>query len=271
MAPVTEPLQTPMAPQEVPPRARPESSGWRVQSVDRAVRLLRAVAAAGTSGAGTVALGDACGLNRATAWRLLSTLESHGFVRCDRSTHHWTIGIGMAEIVRFSGINEVLRDAHGVLESLALEVGETAALAVLRQGDLVYVDEVTPASIVAASWSGRTMSLHATSTGKVLLAWSHEDDLKTLLPRRLERFTESTITDRATLRRELRRVRELGYATCQGEFEPSAWGVSAPVLDHAGRLLAVMSIWGPRDRVPPQRFQALGEATMAAVRRLAPV
>ncbi|MBV9832742.1 MAG: helix-turn-helix domain-containing protein, partial [Marmoricola sp.] len=51
-----------------------------MQSVDRAARLLRAVADAGADGASTVALGDACGLNRATAWRILSTLESHELV-----------------------------------------------------------------------------------------------------------------------------------------------------------------------------------------------
>lgn len=269
MTPVTKPRLKPMAMSEVPIRAQSTSSGWRVQSVDRAVHLLQAVAASGSAGTGTVALGDTCGLNRATAWRLLSTLEGHGFVQRDRSTNHWTIGSGMAEIVRFSGINEVLRDAHTVLENLAVQVGETAALAVLRQGDLICVDEVAPTSIVAVNWSGRTMSLHATSTGKVLLAWS-TDDLSVLLPRRLERFTESTITDRSTLHKELDLAREIGYATCQGEFEPSAWGVSAPVLDPAGRLLAVISIWAPRDRVPAERLPALGEATKAAACRLAP-
>jgi DNA-binding IclR family transcriptional regulator len=268
MAPVTQPLPTTSPTPEEPVDAPSGSQAWRVQSVDRAVHLLRAVSSAGTAGAGTVALGAACGLNRATAWRLLSTLESHGLVSCDRSTNHWTIGSGLVDIVRDSGLDGVLRDAHEVLERLAVRTGETAALAVLRQGALVYVDEVAPASIVAAAWAGRTIPLHATSTGKVLLAWSSDTERASLLPRRLERFTEETITDRVTLRAELALTRERGYATCRGEFDNSAWGVSAPVLDHAGRLLAVLSIWGPRDRVGAERFEALGEATMSAVQRL---
>lgn len=246
------------------------SQGWRVQSVDRAVHLLRAVASAGGPGAGTVALGEACGLNRATAWRILSTLEAHGLVVCDRSTNHWTIGSGLGEIVRASGLDAVLRNTHQVLERLAVQTGETAALAVLRDGALVCVDEVAPTSIVSAAWSGRTMSLHATSTGKVLLAWSPQEDVTILLPRRLKRFTGTTITDRSTLRQDLARARERGYATCSGEFESSAWGVSTPVLDHTGRLLAVLSIWGPGDRIDPDRFPALGKAAMGAVRRLLP-
>jgi len=215
----------------------------RVQSVDRAVWLLRAVADAGSGGATTVALGQACGLNRATAWRILSTLESHGLVVSDRASGHWRLGSGLVDIARSAGAEIVLRDVHVVLERLALQVGETAALAVVRDGALTYVDEVAPDAIVSASWSGQPVSLHATSTGKVLLAWSTEEELARLMPRRLKRYTAATITD---------------------------WGVSAPVLDRIGQLLAVLSIWGPPPRVVAERFPALGALTVEAAQRMAP-
>ncbi len=253
----------------------PDNSGAgvspsRVQSVDRAVWLLRAVADAGPRGAATVALGDACGLNRATAWRLLTTLEAHGLVVSDRASGHWRLGPGLVDIARSAGSEVVLRDVHEVLESVALQVGETAALAVLREGSLRYVDEVAPAAIVSASWSGQPVSLHATSTGKVLLAWSTEEERARLMPRRLKRHTETTITDRAELLADLEHTRERGYATCHGEFDASAWGVSAPVLDRTGRLLAVLSIWGPPPRVGPERFPALGAITIDAAAKMAP-
>lgn len=245
-------------------------SSSRVQSVDRAVWLLRAVADAGSAGAATVALGEACGLNRATAWRILSTLESHGLVARESSSGHWRLGPGLVDIARSADSEVVLRDVHWVLERAALQTGETAAIAVVRHGALTYVDEVAPASVVAASWSGRPVSLHATSTGKVLLAWSTEEELAHLLPRRLKRYTAATITDRTELRAELDRTRERGYATCLGEFETSAWGVSAPVLDRTGRLLAVMSIWGPSPRVAAERFRVLGPIAVEAAERMAP-
>jgi DNA-binding IclR family transcriptional regulator len=245
-------------------------SASRVQSVDRAVWLLRAVADAGSGGAATVALGDSCGLNRATAWRLLSTLEMHGLVVSDRASGHWILGPGLVDIARSAGSEVVLRDVHDVLQSLALQTGETAALAVLRHGSLTYVDEVFPSTIVSASWSGQPVSLHATSTGKVVLAWSTEEELARLMPRRLKRYTDTTVTERAELRADLDRTRERGYATCHGEFDASAWGVSAPVLDRTGRLLAVLSIWGPPTRVVPERFPALGAITIAAAAKMAP-
>jgi DNA-binding IclR family transcriptional regulator len=268
---VTKPLRAVPPTPDVPVRVPVATPAWRVQSVDRAVHLLQAVGDSGGAGAGTVALGEACGLNRATAWRILSTLESHGLVARDRATNKWSIGSGLVEIARTSDLDAVLREAHGVLEKLAEETGETAALAVLRHGELLCVDQAAPASIVAANWSGRVMSPHATSSGKVLLAWSQEDEMKGLLDRRLQRFTDTTITDRASLREDLARTRDRGYATCSGEFDTSAWGVAAPVLAHSGRLLAVLSVWGPPDRVDTPRFPELAAAVMRAARRLSAV
>ena len=84
-----------------------------------------------------------------------------------------------------------------------MQTGETAALAVVRAAALTYIDEVAPSAIVSASWSGQPVSPHATSTGKVLLAWSTEEELARLMPRRLKRYTATTITDRAGLRADL--------------------------------------------------------------------
>ena len=79
-----------------------------------------------------------------------------------------------------------------------------------------------------------------------------------LTPDSLERFTDTTITTDAALAEEVAEVRLRGYATCRGEYEPSAWGVSAPVVDTGGRLVAVLSIWGPGTRVTADRFEVLG-------------
>ena len=63
-------------------------------------------------------------------------------------------------------------------------------------------------------------------------------------------------------------MRLAGYATCRGEYESSAWGVSAPVLDQVGRLLAVLSIWGPGTRVTVASFDVLGPVVAEAASTL---
>lgn len=245
--------------------ATDEPRSSRVQSVDRAAVLLRAVAMAAHGEGSAARLARQCGLNRATAWRILSTLEGHGMVRQDPATGHWFIGLGLVEIARAADADAVAREARLTLEKLSAQSGETAAVALLRGPNLTYVDEVVPDAVVAATWQDRSVPLHATSTGKVLLAFgSVGTDLTDPLPS----FTDTTVTDPEVLATELSEVRRRGYATCRGEFEPTAWGVSAPVRDRIGSLVAVLSIWGPADRVTPARLPGLGDLVAAAARGL---
>ncbi len=240
--------------------AAPRSS--RVQSVDRAMTLLRAIADSPASECTAALLAERTGLNRATAWRILSTLETHGMVTSDRVTGQWSIGPGVIEVASSAGLRAVIRSARQVLERLSLVTGETASLAAQGAGGLSYVDEVTPGSArgPGPGWVGRDVPLHATSTGKALLALSDPVQIDLVLAGPLRRYTASTITDPALLRADLARIRERGYAECHGEFQLDAWGVSAVVL--AGRSpIAVLSVWGPTERVSQARFAALGTLT----------
>lgn len=230
----------------------------RVQSVDRAMLLLRAVASAAAEDSTAARLAETCGLNRATAWRILSTLEAHDVVSCGRESGRWSIGVAVVDIAHSAGTDTIIALARPRLERLSLQTGETAALALWRLGALTYVDEVGPPAIVAATWLGQTVPLHATSTGKVLLAFGDDSVVPRPPRRRLERFTDTTITTATALEEQLAQVRLRGFATCRGEYEASAWGVSAPVVDSAGRLVAVLSIWGPGTRVTDARFEVLG-------------
>ncbi len=230
----------------------------RVQSVDRAMLLLRAVATAAPEDSTAARIAETCGLNRATAWRILHTLEAHDVVSCSRESGRWSIGVAVVDMAQSAGTDTIIALARNRLERLSLQTGETAALAVWRQGALTYVEEVVPPAIVAATWLGQTVPLHATSTGKVLLAFGGVPVPSRPDRRGLERFSDTTITSVAALEQELEQVRLRGFAACRGEYEPSAWGVSAPVVDSAGRLVAVLSIWGPGTRVSDERLEVLG-------------
>jgi DNA-binding IclR family transcriptional regulator len=236
----------------------------RVQSVDRAVVLLQAVAAASGREATAPSLAEACGLNRATAWRILTTLEGHGVVRHDRRSGQWSVGAAVAEIARAVAGPDLVALAEPVLARLSARTGETADLAVLRGRDLAYVAEVRPAAILSAEWLGRTVPLHATSTGKALLAFLGEGELHRLLPAVLTAHTATTLTDLDALAAELAQTRRRGYATCRGELEPHLHGVSAPVLDRSGRVRGVVSVWGPDVRVTEDRLPDLGALAVGA-------
>jgi DNA-binding IclR family transcriptional regulator len=239
----------------------------RVQSVARAAAMLRALGAHGEP-ATVPELADRCGVNRSTAWRILATLEDEGLVERDAVTGRYGVGYALVALSAVAGHEPLVRRAHAPLRALAEACGETASLAVPRRLQLVYVDQVQAPHVMAANWLGRPTPLHATSTGKALLASLPADELATALPRRLERFTETTITTRAALARELAGVRERGYAVSRGELEPALWGVSAPVLD-AGRAVAVVSVWGSEARIRATGVASLGERTATAAAEIA--
>ncbi|MDT7576971.1 MAG: hypothetical protein QOH17_3304 [Pseudonocardiales bacterium] len=240
----------------------------RIQSVDRAIDLLLAVAAAEPSAAGVPALARACGLNRATAWRLLKTLQARGMVTVDATTGRYSLGLTAFELGGAAGPDALIAAAHPVLERTCRQTGETASLAMPGMGGLTYVDEVTPPVVLTASWLGRSVALHATSTGKALLAFLPPEQVRRVLAEELPAFTDTTITTAVELAAELNATRARGYGTCAGELESSLYGVSAPVLDRTGRPLAVLSIWGPKDRVSEAMFAELGAIAVHAARQV---
>jgi DNA-binding IclR family transcriptional regulator len=230
----------------------------RVQSVDRALRLLEVVAATAPRGETVATLATRCEINRATAWRLLGTLEARGLVERDPSTNRYRIGLAMIRMSASAGYDGLVRRTRHVLERVSEQTGETADLAVAGQHGVTYVGEVAPPSVMAINWVAREVPLHATSTGKAFLAWLPPAEARGLLDLPLPRFTDTTVTDPDVLMADLAGIRARGYAECAGELEPTLYGVSAPILNLDGRPLGVFSIWGPVSRVPASRFAELG-------------
>jgi DNA-binding IclR family transcriptional regulator len=239
-------------------------NGGGVQSVQRAAALLDAIA--GSAEPRTAPeLADLCRLNRSTAWRILATLEEEGLV--DREGSRYSIGHAVARLA--AAATEALpRAARPHLEELSSRAGETVSLAVPRRLRLIYVDQVQAPHVMAADWLGRAVPLHATSTGKALLAFLPREELDTTITQSLPQFTDRTITDPAELRAELDRTRRRGYAVSRGELETALWGASAPVLDRRQRAIAVVSVWGAEARLKG-RLDDLGRAAAATAGAIA--
>src|SRR3954471_7189634 len=207
----------------------PRGSAQRMQAVDRAAALLKAVAASERP-ASAQELAHRCGINRSTAWRLLATLEHHGLVEQDPHTHRYAVGYAAMQIAPTADHDAVARRVRPLLEQLALEQRETVTFAVATRFHLQYIVEVDPL-LPGTGWLGRSIPLHATSGGKAWLAYLPPDERDVVLPPQLERYTATTVTDRHALDRELDEARRLGWAACLGEYEEFSNGVSAAVLD----------------------------------------
>jgi len=164
----------------------------------------------------------------------------------------YRLGFG---IVRLAGALTVQRDlAHEsrkACEALAADVGETVNVAILDGERVVNISEVRgPAAISVQNWVGQSTPPHATSSGKVLLAFVEGAGGRG----RLERFTDRTVCTAAALERELDEVRVQGWASTVEEYEVGLNALAAPLRDHSGQVVAAVSVSGPSYRLTPESF-----------------
>jgi DNA-binding IclR family transcriptional regulator len=234
-----------------------------IRSVDRAVTVLEILARRGDTR--VTELASELGVHKSTAFRLLTVLEERGLVEQDRDRGRYRLGFGL---VRLAGAvtarMDLMRSGRPVCERLAKELGETVNIAVRQGAYAVNVDQAQGAAAISAyNWVGQLTPLHATSSGKVLLAACGPRERAELLAGALARYTPATITARSRLERELRSVVAAGYATTVEEYEPGLNAMAAPIRAAAGGVVAAISASGPAYRFTPERMARLAPVLVA--------
>lgn len=241
-----------------------------MRTTDGAERVVRVLDLLGSEpdGVGVSEVARELDVHRSTASRLLGTLAANGMAERDPMTRRYRLGariVGLAAtaVARLP----VVSQARPELEALSSVTAETANLAILDGVHVVYVDQVTPAqTVVMASWVGRRSPVHASSSGKVLMAFGDPRTREALLRRRrFDALTERTVVQPGALREVLEDVRRRGYASSDGELEPGLVSIAAPVLAD-GRAIAAISISGPGYRFPSRDRQRLARDVMEAAR-----
>jgi DNA-binding IclR family transcriptional regulator len=209
-------------------------------------------------------------LNKTTTYRLLTALESEGLVTRNPATDAYRLG---PEIITLGGralrANNVTGVSQTELEALAAQVGETSTLETLVDNEVLILIEVPGGHLVSTNQAvGTRWPAHATSTGKVLLAHLPPDSLENRLKKPLIRLTSKTITDPATLRKELATVRRQGYAIADQEIEVGFMAIGAPIYDHKGEAVAAVSVNGPTARLTPDRIPEVAALVQAVAGRI---
>ena len=115
---------------------------------------------------------------------------------------------------------------------------------------------------------GRSDAPHATATGKAMLAWLPEDEMRRILGKTLKRYTPNTIVDFDKLIEALRIVRRTGYALDQEEYLPGVICVGAAVRDHAGAVVGAISASMPTMRATEEHLALVREEVVNAARAL---
>jgi IclR family acetate operon transcriptional repressor len=239
------------------------------QSVARAVTLLKAFSDA-RPGWRLTDLARAAHLHKATAHRLLAALEREGMITRDPASEHYRLGPeAIALGARAARASDLRAIVVPELEGLAATSGETATLEVPVSGAMLILHEVSGRALLGAVPEvGTRWPVHATSTGKALLALLDESQRRSLMGPRLSRHTPRTIVSSTALGSDLARVRRRGWAVAAEELERGYVAVGAAVQDSDGRPVAAISLGGPRVRFTSSRIPLLGRQVHSAAKRI---
>jgi IclR family transcriptional regulator, acetate operon repressor len=203
-------------------------------------------------GVGVSELARGVGLPVSTVHRLLGTMVERKFASFDPSRRLYYLGLKVFELSHkvslVQGLSEV---ALPPMRRVVKATGEPSLLSVLQGEDLVYVERVEGWRGIQIRGSvGERGPLHATSMGKVLLAFLPEEEQEEITSRlNLESLTPDTITDLSQLREELRKARERGYAIADEEREEGIRAIAVPVLNSRGNAAAAICVAAPAYRV----------------------
>ena len=244
--------------------ARGEGSGG-VQSVDRAVSVLEILAHRGEAGVSEVAAD--IGVHKSTAFRLLAALEERELVEQTQERGKYRLGFGILRLASaVPGRLDVTQQARPVCEQLAAQLGETVNIAVRRLHFVVNLDQARgPSAVGAHNWVGELTPLHATSSGKILLAFmTPEERHDVLASSGFARLTPHTITSQRELEAHVDAAARDGYASSIEELEEGLNAVAAPVRDHTGGVIAALSVSGPVYRFTEKRLREVVPDVVAA-------
>jgi DNA-binding IclR family transcriptional regulator len=241
-----------------------------VQSVDRAITLLELLAQDGESG--VTDLAGEIGVHKSTVFRLLASLESRGYVEQTEDRGKYRLGFGVVRLAgAVAGDLSLSHQAQSICEALAAEVGETVNVAVLQEHFAVNVEQTLgPSALTTQNWVGQLTPLHATSSGKVLLAHLTPEHRNEVLQaaEALEAFTPHTVTEPATLEKQLAEILERGYAMVFEEYEVGLNAIAAPIFGRDGSVVAALSTSGPTFRLDAERIGQLVPTLLQAAKTI---
>lgn len=232
-----------------------EGSRYRVDAVAKAMALLAAFGDPPHRFSLTE-LSQRTALSKNQTFRLLQTLLDTGFVRQEPETKFYSLGVGVYQLVgALRGGDELILAASEALDWARDATAETINL-IARDGadGAICVDKRESGQrLQITARIGARFALHAGASPKLLLAFSDDACIERYLARHqpLPAPSPRTLTDPAALWRELRQIRERGYAVSDEDLDLGACAVAAPVRDRSGAVIAGVSVASPATRFGP--------------------
>ncbi len=220
-------------------------------------------------GLGVVRVAELIGREKSQVSRALRTLAESGLVDRDPSTLHYRLGWRFFALAARAGEQRLLAVAPPLLERLVEDLGETAHLSVLQGTEVLTVlSRSPPHAVTAVGWSGRTVPVYCTSSGRALLFDHDRDALSEFLSGvEFRKLGPNTVRGVGELYERLLAARARGYALVDEEFEFGLVGAAAPVRDFRGLIVAALNVSAPKFRLG-ERLETAGQEVKRAADEL---
>ncbi|MFE7174148.1 IclR family transcriptional regulator [Streptomyces sp. NPDC057616] len=239
------------------------SAAARGHGLRRDIDLLEALAsdeAQEAGGLGVVRLAQLVGREKTQVSRALKALAAEGIVERDPDTLEYRLGWRLFSLVARTSESRLVRVAEPVMHTLSADLEETSHLCVLSDREVLTLLSVSGHSFRVHGWEGRGVPAWQLSAGRVLLSDATPDELYV----RFGTSSEMPVQDLWALIQDGRRQ---GYVRVSEEFEEGLVGVSAPVRDFRGRVVAAINISAPKSRLG-DRLDEAGRTTARAAARV---
>lgn len=230
------------------PDAPKRDSADIIDSLDRGLRVF-SVFGAERKPMTLSEVARAAGLTRATARRILFTLEKNGFVVSDGRLFSLTPRV-LTLASSYLASNQIVTVLQPVMDRVASEAREVCSLAILDGDEAVFIARASPARVFSAGIDiGYRLPAFCTSVGRALLSRLDDEELEATIAR-LDPVAETpfTITDKAKLVEIIKADREQGYSLVDREAEPGFRSLSVPVRRYDGATVAAVNIGTHVDR-----------------------
>ncbi|MEV6314443.1 IclR family transcriptional regulator [Streptomyces sp. NPDC051776] len=220
-----------------------------VQSIERAAAILRLLAG-GPRRLGLGEVAASLGLAKGTTHGILRTLQHVDFVEQDEATGKYQLGAALLHLgTSYLDVNELRSRSINWADALAARSGEAVRLGAPLEGQVLIIHHVfRPDDTLQTLDVGSLLPLHASSLGKVLLAFG-STPLEPLLEAGLDAYTRHTLAAPDELTRALAEIRELGWAAEVQEMSMGDAGVAAPIRGHGGLVVGAIGASGAVERI----------------------
>lgn len=200
---------------------------------------------------GITEISKALDINKSTVYKIVNTLRDEGFLVKNEVNQKYMMGYKILDLAsKTIGQYDYKDISLKEMKKLRDEIDETVILSVYTKQGGFCLEKVDPKNrIQLTSQVGHIIPLYAGATGKILLANAARDEREKIISDKLKKYTEKTEIEEKNLRKQLKKIREQGYAVSKSELDEGAMAIGAPILDEEGKLIYGLSVAGPAGRM----------------------